>query len=344
MASGSCQLTESTAGTYSFRASYPGDSNFTASQTPTPTTVTVGHATSATSITPSTASAVAGQPVTETVKVSGEFTGSGDPAPTGTATVHAGAQSCQATLTGSNGVATGSCQITEPALGSYSLTATYPGDKAFDPSRSPAGRLTVSRARSHTTLQLSAGSAFYGNEKSLTIKVTVAPQFTGTPTGKVKITAGQITLCTVQLSGGTGTCSPASPTVLGAGKAVLVASYPGDPGFNASAADATLTVRRATSRTTLTLSPASVKYGNETSVKITVAVAPQFSGTPTGNVIITAGKATLCTVRLASTTHTCSLPSKRALSPGRHVLTASYQGSADFAPSSATKTLTVTRP
>ena len=79
VASGSCQLTESAAGTYSFRASYPGDSNFTASQTPAPTTVTVGHATSATSITPATATAVAGQPVTETVKVSGEFTGSGDP-------------------------------------------------------------------------------------------------------------------------------------------------------------------------------------------------------------------------------------------------------------------------
>ena len=344
LASGSCQLTESTAGTYSVRASYPGDSNFTASQTHTPTTVTVGHATSATSITPAAVTAVAGQPVTETVQVDGEFTGSGDPAPGGTATVHAGAQSCQATLTGSNGVATGSCQITEPALGSYSLTATYPGDKAFDPSRSPAGRLTVSRARSHMTLQLSAGSAFYGNEESLTIKVAVAPQFTGTPTGKVKITAGQTTLCTVQLSGGTGTCSPASPTVLSAGKATLVASYPGDPGFNASAADAALTVRRATSRTTLTLSPASVKYGKETSVKITLAVAPQFSGTPTGNVIITAGKVTLCTVRLTRTTHTCSLPSKRTLNPGRHVLTASYQGSADFAPSSATKTLTVTRP
>ena len=60
---------ESRPGTYSFSASYPGDSNFTASQTSAPTTVTVGHATSATSITPSTASAVAGQPVTETVKV-----------------------------------------------------------------------------------------------------------------------------------------------------------------------------------------------------------------------------------------------------------------------------------
>jgi hypothetical protein len=108
--------------------------------------------------------------------------------------------------------------------------------------------------------------------------------------------------------------------------------------------EATLTVRRAASRTTLTLSPASVKYEHETSVKITVAVAPQFSGTPAGNVIIRSGQATLCTARLASATHTCPFPSKRALSPGRHVLTASYQGSADFAPSSAVKTLTVTRP
>jgi hypothetical protein len=344
VASGSCQLTESTAGTYSFRASYPGDSNFAASQTPAPTTLTVGHATSTTSITPSTASTVAGQPVTEAVQVSGEFTGSGAPAPAGTVTVHGGGQSCQATLTGSNGVATGSCQITEPAVGSYALTASYPGDKAFDSSRAPAGRLTVSKAGSHTTLQLSAGSVSYGNEKSLTIKVTVAPQFTGFPSGKVKVTAGQTTLCTVQLSTGTGTCSPASPTILSAGKATLVASYPGDPGFNSSSGDATLTVQRATSLTTLTLSPTSVKYGNETSVKITVAVAPQFSGTPAGNVVVTAGKATLCTVRLASATHTCSPPSQRALSPGRHVLTASYQGSADFAPSSAAKTLTVTRP
>lgn len=98
---------------------------------------------------------------------------------------------------------------------------------------------------------------------------------------------------------------------------------------------------RATSRTTLTLSASSVKYGNEMSLTITVAVAAQFSGTPAGNVVVTAGQATLCTVRLGSATHTCSLPSERALGPGRHVLAASYPGSADFAPSSATQTLAV---
>ncbi len=107
-------------------------------------------------------------------------------------------------------------------------------------------------------------------------------RFAGTPSGKVRITAGQTTLCTVQLSDRTGTCSSASPTVLSAGKAALVASYPGDLGLRGSSADATLTVRRATSRTTLTLSSAPVKYENETSLKIAIAVAPQFSGTPPG--------------------------------------------------------------
>ena len=221
--------------------------------------------------------------------------------------MHVGAQSCQATLSGANSVATGTCQITEPALGSYALAATYPGDKAFDPSRAPAGRLTVSRARSHTTLRLSAGSVVYGNEKSLTMKVTVAPQFTGTPTGKVKITAGQTTLCTVQLSGGTGTCSPASPTVLGAGKAALVASYPGDLGFRSSAADATLTVRRATSRTTLTLSPTSVKYGSTGTRSRSRSPSPwprSSPAPPPGTSSSRPAKATLCTVRLASATHT----------------------------------------
>jgi len=341
VASGSCQLAEPAAGTYSFSASYPGDSGFAASQTSAPTTVSVGQATTTTAITSSTATAVAGQPVTTAVQVSGEYTGNGDPAPAGTVTVHAGAQSCQATLSGSNGVATGSCQLAVPAAGSYALTASYLGNASFGPSHAPAGRVTVARAGSHTALQLLAGSVAYGNEKSVAMKVTVTPQFTGTPSGKVKITAGEETLCTVQLSGGTGTCSPASGTVLGAGRATLVASYPGDPGFRGSTAGAPLTVQRASSRAALTLSATSVRYGHEMSVRLTVAVAPRYSGTPAGNVVITAGKVTLCTVRLASATHTCRLPSERVLNPGRHALVASYSGSIDFAPSSVTRTLTV---
>ena len=86
-----------------------------------------------------------------------------------------------------------------------------------------------------------------------------------------------------------------------------------------------------------------MNYGHETSVKLTVAVAPQFSGSPRGNVIITVGKATLCTIRLSAHGGNCSLPSQRVLSIGKHLVVASYQGSADFAPSSTSRTLTVTK-
>jgi Family of unknown function (DUF6247) len=117
-----------------------------------------------------------------------------------------------------------------------------------------------------------------------------------------------------------------------------------DPGFGSSSAGATLTVQRAT----LTDHPHTVggvgevrerDFGQDHRCR-----GPAVLRHPAGNVVVTAGQATLCTVRLASATHLCSLPSEQALRPGRHVLTASCQGSADFAPSSAAKTLTVTRP
>ena len=62
------------------------------------------------------------------MRAKGEFTGSGDPAPTGTVTVSDGTRSCQASLSGSNGTATGSCQITEQSPGTYSFTASYLGE------------------------------------------------------------------------------------------------------------------------------------------------------------------------------------------------------------------------
>jgi alpha-tubulin suppressor-like RCC1 family protein len=343
VATGSCQITEQVPGTYSFTASYPGDANFDSSQTSSPATVTVGHAPSSTSITSTTSSPVTGQPVTAAVRVKGEFTGSGDPVPTGTVAVSDGTRSCQASLSGSDGVATGSCQITEQVPGTYSFTASYPGDANFDSSHASAARVAVAKAKSRSSLKLSAASVVYGNEKTLRLTATAAPQFAGTPGGIVTITASQATLCTVKLSGGTGSCSPASATVLNTGRAALTASYTGSAEFLPSSASAALQVREAQSRTSLTLSPASVAYGHEQSLKLTVTVAPQYSGSPRGTVIIAVGQTTLCTIRLSAQGGSCTPASPRVLSIGKHLVAASYQGSADFAPSSTSRTLTVTK-
>ena len=192
-------------------------------------------------------------------------------------------------------------------------------------------------------MTLSAASVTYGNEKSLSLTVTVAPQYTGTPAGAVIITAGQTRLCTVKLSSGTGTCSPRSDTVLSAGKAALVAAYTGSADFLRSSAHATLRVTKAKTQTSLTLSPASVAYGKERSLKLSVTVTPQYSGTPRGVVIIAVGQTTLCTIRLNGGTGSCSPSSQKTISRGKHLVVASYQGSVDFSQSSTSNTLTVSR-
>ena len=87
--------------------------------------------TTTTTITSVTASPVVGQSVSVSVQVSGLSTTPGSPTPSGQVSVSDGTQNCEATLSGSNGTATGTCSITEQAVGNYSLTASYPGDVNF---------------------------------------------------------------------------------------------------------------------------------------------------------------------------------------------------------------------
>ncbi len=316
-----------------------GDSGPSAPATVTP--LAQKSAISSTSITSTTASPVVGQPITTTVQVSGQSADATNPTPTGTVTVSDGTQSCQATLSGSNGLATGSCQITEQAPGSYTFTASYPGDANFTASHATAAVVAV-RATSSTTMTISPASLTYGNEKSLNLTVTVTPQFAGTATGVVIITAGQTRLCTAKLASGTGSCSPRSDTILSAGKATLIAAYDGSADFlRSSSAPATLHVTKAKSHVSLTLSQAAIAYGNERSLKASVTVTPQYSGTPRGVVIIAVGQTTLCTIKPSSGTGSCSPSSQKTLRRGKHLVVASYQGSADFSQSSASKTVVV---
>jgi hypothetical protein len=81
---------------------------------------------------------------------------------------------------------------------------------------------------SGTLLGLSASSITYGNEKTLKLHVKVTAKFGGAPTGKVGISDGKKTICVVKLSGGKGTCSPASSKLIPIGKYSLVAYYAGN--------------------------------------------------------------------------------------------------------------------
>jgi len=90
--------------------------------------------------------------------------------------------------------------------------------------------------------------------------------------------------------------------------------------------------------TTLKLSASSIADGKEKSLKFSVAVKAQFTGTPTGTVTVKAGKKKICTVKLAAGKGTCSPTSNTLLAAGSYSIVASYNGSSSF-PASTSKSV-----
>jgi len=176
--------------------------------------------------------------------------------------------------------------------------------------------------------------------------VTVSPAGTGTgtPTGSVLVMAGTKTLCSIHLSGGKGSCSPAASALGPHGRFAIGAHYAGDTMFRASSSTLKVLTVVSNSSTSLSLSTSTVKYGRENAVKFTFTVTGP-RGVPTGNAMVgllSNGKI-LCSHSLSHGKGSCS-PSARALSPGTHPIVAHYNGNAAFNPStSSKKMLTVKR-
>jgi hypothetical protein len=151
-------------------------------------------------------------------------------------------------------------------------------------------------------------------------------------------------LCTAVLAKGTGTCSPGSATALAAGGYGVTAGYQGNAAFTGStSAPAALTVRKEPTKSVLALSAATIRYGLERSLIITVTISPRYAGTPTGTITIKAGKITICSGQALSKGRvTCSPGSGTTLPAGRWSLVASYSGSGSSAASaSSARTLNV---
>jgi hypothetical protein len=123
----------------------------------------------------------------------------------------------------------------------------------------------------------------------------------------------------------------------------VAAFYGGGVSFQASQSFThTFTVKKATTKTTLALSKSSVTFGKEQTERLSVAVAPQFGGTPAGTVAVKSGTRTVCTITLKSGKGSCALTAKE-LKSGTYHLSASYPGKGGFSASaSAARTLKVT--
>jgi hypothetical protein len=329
-------------GGYQLTAGYSGDSNYGASQTGAAQALVIGVDQTATTVTlPAPTLSVSQEggaqlsyqinPVAATPGVN----------PTGTVTFSTGSTVlCSSQVNGT----TGSCALATAALplGTYPVTATYTGDANFGASTSDAQTLTIAKDKATASLTLSATKATFGSEQSERFTVNVTGQTSAVPTGKVTVKSGTTTVCSFTLASGHGSCA-LTATALRPGTYHLTATYGGDANYRGfTSAAKTLTVAKEPTTSTLTLSSATVKVGNEGTEHLSVQVKPKFSGTPTGKVTIKAGATSVCVITLKGGKGTCTLTA-RQLAAGTYHLTAGYSGTASFAVSTSTsKTLTVT--
>ena len=245
------------------------------------------------------------------------------------------------------------CTITNSAdhfgvLSGYSTTAGY--DLASGLGSVNAANLvndwsSANFVASTTTLTLSPTTITHGSQVQASVKVTST---SGSPTGNVSINAlaanGSVQSGTLQ----NGSYNASLGTFPGGAYSVQ-AHYGGDGTYAPSDSNAlTLTVNPENSNTSLQplmynpssglstqlSNNATYPYGGIVVLRAQVA-GVSGQGTATGDIVLTDSGAPLDggTFRLNSTSNTEDL--SRALSPGTHVIAASYSGDASFNPSAS---------
>ncbi len=216
-------------GSNTITAVYGGASNFSGS-TSAPLNQVVQAATT-TTITSSPNPATYGEAVIFSATVTSSI---GAPPNGETVTFKQGA-TVLGTGTLSGGTATFS--ISTLGVGTKAVTAVYVGDANFASSTSKAVSQVIRKATSTTTLTSSQNPSTYG--QPVTFTATVAPQFSGTPTGSVVFKDGTKTLKTVKLSGGV---TSYTISALASGTHNITATYNGSTSFGGSSASLTQTV------------------------------------------------------------------------------------------------------
>jgi hypothetical protein len=315
-------------GVHSITARYSGDATF-ASSTSTAINQTVNKAVTFNSVTGSPNPAMQGQAVTFTATISPSAIGSFNA--TGTVAFMDGSTTL-GTGTLSNGTATFTTSTL--SVGPHSITAVYGGDTNFAGSTSAVFTQTINASMTTgttTTLISSLNPSIQG--QAVTFTATVAPTSgTGTPTGTVTFLDGSTTLGTGTLSGGMATVTVSTLTT---GSHTITARYNGDTNFTTSTSTAlTQVVNAATGAATTTNLTSSPNPSNlSQAVTFTATVRPTSgSGTATGTVLFVEGTTLLGTGTLSNGVATFTTGS---LTGGTHMITATYNGDATFAPSTS---------
>jgi hypothetical protein len=286
-------------GGHAIIASYPGDTNYVASNGTE--TFSIQSVTSTTGIASSASPSEVNQNVTFTTTV----TGTKSEKLTGSVTVTADSTNTLGTcslLNWSSTTGAASCTVSSATLSKTSgtahvISALYSGDSNYGSSNAAlTNGQTVNAATTTLGVGTSGSPSVVNQAVPVTFTATVTPNFTGTtiPGGTVTFTAtpnggsaGPISGCSgvTLTAGGTATCSGAPLT---AGSYAINASYTGDGNFGSSntTSAASQTVNKGTTSVGVTSSSPLVSGTPTSSVNQNVTFTATITPTPSGSIAL----------------------------------------------------------
>ncbi|MFL5493448.1 MAG: beta strand repeat-containing protein, partial [Gemmatimonadales bacterium] len=332
-------------GAHTITGVYSGDANFGGSTSPG-LSHTVNPASTTTVLSSSVNPSTFGQSISLSATVTGP---SGTGTPTGSIQFKIDGANFGSAVALSGGSAT-SGSTNSLAAGSHPVAAVYTPDAAsaasFSASTSTViATQTVNQALSTATVISSVNPSVFG--QSVTLTAAVKNGATPITVGSISFIEGGTcatpgtTLQSGQTPNASGVVTFTTTTLSVAGHAVL-ACYDGSGSFGPSQATLTQTVNKAATTTTITSdTPDPSNAGQAVTVNFTATANSPGSGTPSGNVTVSAsGGAETCTGTVAA--GTCSIT---LTASGARTLTATYAGDPNFNGStSATASHTVNVP
>jgi hypothetical protein len=155
---------------------------------------------------------------------------------------------------------------------------------------------------------------------------TAAGTVVGVPVknGTVTVKEGSRVICVMTVVNGKGTCKVSSST-LPMGPNAMVGEYSGAGYKPARSNTVYVEVVKVPTAVALSVSPATVTYGNEQVAHLSVKVTAANGAVPAGNVLVGTGHTLLCTAKLSHGAGSCTLGA-RQLKVGTTALGAIYRG------------------
>jgi|GEM_PF-1187038 len=325
-------VTTLAAGNHPVTATYLPTGSFTGGSGSLAGGQTVNPASTTTSVSSSSVSAVFGTSVTFTAAVATVAPGVGSPS--GTVQFAVDGINLGTPVTVAGGVAT-SIGISTLNVGNHAVTATYSATGSFTGSTGtlPGGQ-TMTPAATTTAVSSGTNPSVFGQPVTFSANVT-SPA--GTVSGAVQFSVDATPLgAAVALVNGAAT-SPAISSLSVANHAVS-ASFAATTNFSASSASLTApgqTVNKANSATALTSSVNPSAFGQSVTFTATVSATAPGTGTPTGTIQFKVDGTNLGTP-VALTNGSATSPATTTLAVGTRVITAEYSGDAGFNTSTGT--------